>query len=168
MNKGGRKMAIRNIRQDGDEILKKIAKEVEVEQIKEEKIQTLIDDMLDTMYAMNGVGLAAQQVGILKRIVVIDIYDDKGPIVLINPVIKKTKGEQEVDEGCLSFPNQYAKIIRPREVEVEAFDREGKKIKIKAKDLLAQAICHETDHLNGEVFIDKIIPGTLQYVEPKE
>lgn len=158
-------MAIRQIREEGDEILKKISREVEVI---DDKLQTLIDDMIETMHKYNGVGLAAVQVGILKRVVVIDLYDDKGVIVLINPEIKKTKGEQEVEEGCLSFPNQFAKIIRPMEVVVEALDRDGKKIKIKAKELLAQAICHEVDHLNGEVFVDKIIPGTLEYVNPNQ
>ncbi len=156
-------MAVRNVREEGDEILKKKAREVE--EI-DERIQILIDDMIETMHLLNGVGLAAQQVGILKRVIVIDLYDDKGVVVLINPKIIKEKGKQEVDEGCLSFPNQFAKIVRPKEVEVEALNREGKKIKIKAKDLLAQAICHEVDHLNGIVFVDKIIPGTLQYVEP--
>lgn len=158
-------MAIRNVREEGDEILKKKAREVE--EI-DERIQILIDDMIETMHSLNGVGLAAQQVGILKRVVVIDLYDDKGVVVLINPKIIKEKGKQEVDEGCLSFPNQFAKIVRPKEIEVEALNREGKKIKIKAKDLLAQAICHEVDHLNGIVFVDKIIPGTLQYVEPEK
>ena len=158
-------MAIRNIRLEGDEILKKISREVEVV---DEKIQQLIDDMIETMHKYNGVGLAAVQVGILKRILVIDIYDDNGPIVMINPVILETKGEQEVDEGCLSFPNQFAKVKRPAEVVVEAKNREGKNIKIKADKLLAQAICHEVDHLNGEVFVDKIIPGTLEYIEPEE
>ena len=158
-------MAIRNLRYEGDEILKKKSRDVEVI---DDKLQILIDDMIDTMHKYNGVGLAAVQVGILKRVVVIDLYDDKGPIVLINPVILKTKGEQEVDEGCLSFPNEFAKVIRPAEVTAEYTDRNGKKIKIKAKELLAQAICHEVDHLNGEVFIDKIIPGTLEYVEPEK
>ena len=158
-------MAIRSIREDGDEILKK--KSREVENI-DERLQTLIDDMIDTMHKFEGVGLAAVQVGILKRVLVIDLYDDKGPIAMINPVILKTKGEQEVEEGCLSFPNQFAKIIRPAEVTVEYTDREGKRIKLKAKELLAQAISHEVDHLNGEVFIDKIIPGTLEYVTPGE
>lgn len=158
-------MAIRNIRTEGDEILKKNAREVENI---DERIQILIDDMIETMHHLNGVGLAAQQVGVLKRVVVIDLYDDNGPIVFINPVIKKEKGEQECEEGCLSFPNQFAKIIRPKEVEVEALDREGKKFKLKAKGLLAQAICHEVDHLNGIVFVTKIIPGTLQYVEPEK
>ena len=91
--------------------------------------------------------------------------DGNGVITLINPKITKTKGEQEVEEGCLSFPNQYAKMIRPKEVVVEALDRSGKKITIKSKDLLAQAIAHECDHLDGIVFIDKIIPGTLEHVE---
>ena len=153
-------MAIRNLRLEGDSILYK--KSREVENI-DEKTRELIDDMIETMHKYNGVGLAAVQVGILKRIVVIDLYDDKGPIVLINPRILKTKGEQEVEEGCLSFPNKFAKIIRPAEVVVEYLDRNGKKVKLKAKELLAQAVSHELDHLEGELFIDKIIPGTLEY-----
>ena len=158
-------MAIRNLRLEGDEILSKKSREVEVI---DEKVQTLIDDMIETMHKYNGVGLAAVQVGILKRIVVIDLYDDKGPIVLINPVIIKEKGEQEVEEGCLSFPNQFAKIIRPSEVVAEYTDRDGKRMRVKAKELLAQAISHELDHLEGKLFIDKIIPGTLEYVEPEK
>ena len=158
-------MAIRNIREEGDEILKKKSREVEVI---DDKIKELLDDMVETMHKYNGVGLAAVQVGILKRIIVIDLYDEKGPIKLINPVIIKEKGEQEVEEGCLSFPNKYAKMIRPKEVTVEALDENGKKVKINAKDLLAQALCHEIDHLNGIVFVDRMIPGTLEYVEPKE
>ena len=158
-------MAIRNLRLEGDEILYK--KSREVEEI-DDRIQVLIDDMIETMHKYNGVGLAAVQVGILKKVIVIDLYDNNGPIVLINPKILKEKGEQEVEEGCLSFPNRFAKIIRPEEVTVEYLDRKGKKIKTKAKDLLAQAICHEVDHLEGEVFVDKIIPGTLEYVEPEE
>ncbi len=158
-------MAIRNLRLEGDEILSK--KSREVEEI-DEKIQILIDDMIETMHKYNGVGLAAVQVGILKRVVVIDLYDDKGPIVLINPVIIKEKGEQEVEEGCLSFPNQFAKIVRPAEIVAEYTDRDGKRMRVKAKELLAQAISHEVDHLNGEVFIDKIIPGTLEYIEPEK
>ena len=97
-----------------------------------------------------------------------DIYDGSAPMVMINPTIMKTKGEHEVEEGCLSFPNQFAKIIRPEEVIVEYTNREGKRTKLKAKDLLAQAISHETDHLNGEVFMDKIIPGTLEYIDPEK
>ena len=161
-------MAIRKLRYEGDEILKKKSREVPVEDIKTEKIQTLIDDMIETMHKYNGVGLAAVQVGVLKRLIVIDLYDDNGPIVLINPEIIKTKGEQEVEEGCLSFPNQFAKVVRPAEVVAEYWDREGKRIRVKAKELLAQAICHEIDHLNGELFIEKILPGTLEYVEPEK
>lgn len=156
-------MAIRNIRLENDEILKKKSREIEVI---DDKIQILIDDMIETMYKYNGVGLAAVQVGVLKRVVVIDIDDGEGVRVLINPKITKTKGEQEVDEGCLSFPNQYAKVVRPKEVTVEALDRSGNKKVIKAKDLLAQAICHELDHLEGITFVDKMIPGTLEIVKP--
>lgn len=158
-------MAIRNIRTDGDEILRKQAKPVEKI---DEKIQILIDDMIETMHASNGVGLAAQQVGVLKQIVVIDLYDGNEPLVLINPKIIKTKGEHEVEEGCLSFPNEYATVVRPKEVEVEAQDRDGKTFRLKAKDLLAQAICHETDHLKGILFVDLMLPDTLQYVTPEE
>ena len=158
-------MAIRNIRLEGDEILKKKSREVE---IIDEKLQILIDDMIETMHKYNGVGLAAVQVGLLKRVIVIDLYDDNGPIALINPVIIKTKGEHEVDEGCLSFPNQFAKVVRPEEVVAEYIDREGKHMRVKAKELLAQAICHEVDHLEGEVFVDKMIPGTLEYIDPEE
>lgn len=157
-------MAIRQIREEGDEILKK--KSREVEQI-DDRIRELLDDMVETMHKYNGVGLAAVQVGILKRVIVIDLYDEKGPIKLINPVIIKEKGEQEVEEGCLSFPNKYAKMIRPAEVVVEALNENGEKIKIKAKDLLAQALSHEIDHLNGITFVEKMIPGTLEYVEPE-
>ena len=158
-------MAIRQIREEGDEILKK--KSREVEQI-DDRIRQLLDDMVETMHKYNGVGLAAVQVGILKRVIVIDLYDEKGPIKLINPVIIKEKGEQEVEEGCLSFPNKYAKMIRPAEVIVEALNENGEKIKIKAKDLLAQALSHEIDHLNGITFVEKMIPGTLEYVEPEK
>ena len=158
-------MAIRQIREYGDEILRKKSREVDVV---DDKIRELLDDMLETMHKYNGVGLAAPQVGILKRVVVIDLYDDNGPLKLVNPKIVKQKGKQEVEEGCLSFPNQYAKMIRPEEIVAEALNEKGKKIKIKAKGLLAQAICHEIDHLDGVLFIDNMLPGTLEYVEPKE
>ena len=158
-------MAIRIIREEGDEILKK--KSREVEEIND-KILELIEDMLETMHKLNGVGRAAVQVGVLKQVVVIDLYEEGvEPYILINPRILKTKGEQTVEEGCLSFPNKFAKIVRPQEVIVEALNENGKKIKIKAEDLLAQAICHEVDHLNGEVFVDKIIPGTLEIITPE-
>lgn len=160
-------MALRQIREEGDEILRKKSREVPIDDITGEKIQSLIDDMSETMHHYNGVGLAAVQVGILKRVIVIDIEDGNGVYVLINPKILKTKGEKECDEGCLSFPNQFGKVIRPTEVVVEYYDRTGKKIKLKAKDLLAQAICHECDHLEGILFVDQVMPGTLEYVTPE-
>ena len=160
-------MGLRQIREEGDELLRKKSREVIVDDITGEKIQSLIDDMLETMHSFNGVGLAAVQVGILKRVVVIDVEDEKGPYVLINPNILKAKGEKECDEGCLSFPNQFGKVVRPTEVVVEFYDRDAKKQKLKAKDLLAQAICHECDHLEGVLFVDKVLPGTLEYVTPE-
>ena len=159
-------MAIRIIRQEGDEILKK--KSREVEKI-DEKVLELIQDMIETMHKLDGVGLAAVQVGVLKRIVVIALYEEGvPPYIFINPEIVKEKGEQTVDEVCLSFPNKFAKIVRPKEVTLRALNEKGEKIEIKAKDLLAQAICHEVDHLNGVVFVDKIIPGTLEAVTPEQ
>lgn len=159
-------MAIRNIRTYGDEILTKRAKEVE--EI-DERTKELIEDMIETLHKNNGVGLAAPQVGVLKRIIVIDIYEEGTDVfVLINPEIVKTKGQQTVEEGCLSFPNQFAKIVRPAEITVKALDKDGKKVKLVGKDLLAQALSHEIDHLNGELFIDKIIPGTLETVKPED
>lgn len=158
-------MAIRIIREDGDEILRKKAREVEEVN---DKIREILEDMVETMHQFNGVGLAGPQIGILKRLVVIDLYDDNGPIKLVNPKIIKQEGKQEVEEGCLSFPNQFAKIIRPAKVTIEALNEKGEKIKIKSEGLLAQAISHELDHLDGILFVDKIIPGTLEYVKPEE
>lgn len=158
-------MAIRIIREDGDEILRKKSREVEVV---DDKIRQILDDMVETMHQSNGVGLAGPQIGILKRLVVIDLYDDNGPIKLVNPKIVKQEGEQEVEEGCLSFPNQFAKIIRPAKVTMEALNEKGEKITINAEGLLAQAISHELDHLDGILFVDKIIPGTLEFVEPEK
>jgi len=158
-------MAIRTIRTEGDEILRKKSKKVEVI---DEKILELIQDMKDTLHKYNGVGLAAVQVGILKQIVIIQ-EDEEAPIyVLINPEIISTSGIQTVEEGCLSFPNKFAKIDRPEKVKIRALNEKGEKIEIKAKGLLAQAISHELDHLNGEVFIDKIIPGTLEIIKPEK
>ncbi|MFR5684695.1 MAG: peptide deformylase [Clostridia bacterium] len=156
-------MAIRNIIENGDEILRKKSREVgEIN----ERILELLDDMVETLHKSNGVGLSAVQVGVLKRVVVIDIYDGKGPIKLINPKITRAKGEVELEEGCLSFPNQYAKVKRAEEVTVEALNEKGKKIKITAKELLAQALQHELDHLEGVLFVDRMIPGTMEYVDP--
>jgi peptide deformylase len=158
-------MAIRNLRYEGDEILRKRSREIEVI---DDKIKELAVDMMDTMHKYEGVGLAAPQVGILKRIIVIDLYEEGTQFTLINPVIVKTKGEQLVDEGCLSFPQKFGKVKRPKEVEVVALDIDGKKIRIKAKDLLAQALSHEIDHLDGKLFVDKVEPGTLEIVTKEE
>ena len=158
-------MAIREIRGADDEILRKKAREVENV---DEKIKEILKDMVETLHRYNGVGLAGPQIGILKRLVVIDLYDGKEPLLLVNPQIVKTKGEQEVEEGFLSFPNQYAKLKRPKEVTVVALNEEGKKIKIVGKDLLAQALSHELDHLDGILFVDKMIPGTLEVVKSEE
>ena len=155
-------MAIRNLRYEGDEILSKRAREIEVI---DDKIKELAQDMIETMHRWDGVGLAGPQVGVLKRIIVIDLYEDGTQFVLINPVIVSKKGEQIVDEGCLSFPEQFGKVRRPKEVTVEALDLDGKKVKLVGRDLLAQALCHEIDHLNGEVFIDKVEKGTLETVK---
>lgn len=143
-------MAIRNIRYDKDEVLRKRSKEIiEIDN----KIRQLALDMLDTMYKFDGVGLAAPQVGILKRIITVDIGE--GPKVYINPVIKKATGKQTGEEGCLSFPNLFGNVDRPETVVVEAFDLEGNKIKVKAKGLEAVVLSHEIDHLDGILFVDK-------------
>lgn len=158
-------MAIRNLRYEGDEILSKRAREIEVI---DDKIRELAKDMFDTMHKFEGVGLAGPQVGILKRIIVIDLYEDGQQYALINPKIISQKGEQIVDEGCLSFPNQFAKVRRAKEVVVEALNLDGKNVKIKGKDLLAQALQHEIDHLNGEVFVNKCEAGTLETLTADE
>ena len=160
-------MAIRIIRQEGDEILKKKSRAVE---IIDDKLQELIEDMIETMHQKDGVGLAAVQVGVLKRVIVIDTYEEEEPkvYVFINPEIIEEKGEREVEEGCLSFPNKFAKVIRPEKVKIRALNREGKEIKLTATGLLAQAICHEMDHLEGIVLVDRMIPGTLETVTPEK
>ena len=158
-------MAIRQIRLSNDEILRKTSREVEEVN---DKIRELLQDMLETMHRYNGVGLAAPQVGVLKRVIVIDLYDGSEPLQLVNPKIVKAKGKQEVEEGCLSFPNEYAKLIRPREVVVEALNEKGEKVKIVGKDLLAQALAHEIEHLNGILFVDNMLPGTLEYIGPED
>ena len=158
-------MAIRTIRTEGDEILRKKSKKVDViDEIKKE----IVNDMIETLHKYEGVGLAAVQVGMLKQIVVIQEAEDEPIYVIINPEILSQSGTQIVEEGCLSFPNKFAKIERPEKIKIRALDINGKPFEIKAKGLLAQAISHEIDHLNGEVFIDKIIPGTLEYIEPEK
>lgn len=158
-------MAIRNLRYEGDEILNKRSREIEVI---DDKIKELAQDMMETMHRWDGLGLAGPQVGVLKRIIVIDLYEEGTQFTLINPVIVKEKGIQEVEEGCLSFPNKFGKVERPKEVVVEALDIDGKKVTLKARDLLAQALCHEIDHLNGVLFTEKVKPGTLEVVNPNK
>lgn len=142
-------MAMRNIVKFGDELLRKKCREVTAF---DDRLWVLLDDMYETMKASNGVGLAAPQVGILKRAVVIDVGD--GKIELINPVITSAKGRQRDKEGCLSAPDVWGYVERPAKVKVTAMNRYGKEIKLEGKDLLARACCHEIDHLNGIIFTD--------------
>ncbi|GFN36353.1 peptide deformylase [Tepidimicrobium xylanilyticum] len=145
-------MAIRQIRYAGDLILRKVAKEVtEIN----ERIKILLEDMVDTMYEYEGVGLAAPQVGVLRRVVVIDVGE--GPIKLINPKIIEEEGENIDVEGCLSIPNKVGTVKRPEKVKVEYLDENGQKKIIEGTGLLAKALCHEIDHLNGILFTDKMI-----------
>ena len=145
-------MAIRNIRLDGDEVLRKVSREVDVI---DEKVLTLIKDMAETMYKVDGVGLAAPQVGILKRVIVIDVGD--GLLELINPKIIEQSGEQIEVEGCLSIPGIMGEVKRPAKVVVEALNPKGEKVVINGEGLLAVALCHEIDHLDGILFKDKVI-----------
>lgn len=145
-------MAIRNIRKYGDEVLRKKAKDVEVI---DERITTLLKDMAETLYEAEGFGLAAPQVGVLKRVVVIDI--GKGLIELINPKIVEQSGEQIFVEGCLSIPGLFGEVKRPMKVVVEALNAKGEKTKIEGDGLLAVVLCHELDHLDGILFKDKAI-----------
>lgn len=147
-------MALRQIREVGDDLLRKKSRPVE---IIDEKIIQLLEDMHETLKnAQDGIGLAAPQIGILKRLIVIDLTEEGGEVYkLINPVIVKSKGEQVCTEGCLSVPGLQGNVTRPKEVVVEALDVNGKKVKIKASDLLAIVLSHEIDHLDGILFIDK-------------
>ena len=145
-------MAIRNIREMGDPVLNKVCKEV-----KEMKDRTreLIEDMFDTMYEANGVGLAAPQVGILKRIVVIDVTGED-PHLLINPVLLESSGEQTGNEGCLSVPGKTGVVTRPNYVKIKAYDTELKPFELEGTELLARAICHELEHLEGHLYVEKV------------
>ena len=147
-------MALREIRVEGDPVLTKVCKEV-----KEitPRTQDLIDDMIETMYEANGVGLAAPQVGILKRIVVIDVGE--GPIVMINPRIISQDGEQTGDEGCLSVPGKAGIVTRPNHVVARFFDEDMEECEIEGEELLARAICHELDHLDGHLYVEKVEGG---------
>ncbi len=145
-------MATRKIREMGDPVLSKKCKEVtEITP----RLQELIDDMFETLYEENGVGLAAPQVGILKRIVVIDTTGED-PILLINPKILETSGEQEGYEGCLSVPGKSGKVTRPNYVKALAYDENMEPFEIEGTELLARAICHEVDHLEGHLYVEKV------------
>lgn len=152
-------MAIRNIRKLGDDILRKKCRNVEKI---DDRILTLLDDMADTMNEANGVGLAAPQVGILKRVVVIDVGD--GLIELINPVIIDKTGSATELEGCLSVPGKWGTVTRPQKVTVRALDRNGNEFEITGDGMLAKAFCHEIDHLDGIVFVDKV----EEYIDPED
>ena len=143
-------MAIRNVVKKGDEVLKKVSRPVEKF---DEKLWELLDDMAETMYAADGVGLAAPQVGVSRRIVVIDVGE--GLIELINPVITKREGSVVGGEGCLSVPNFEGEVERAEYIECEFFDRKGKRMKLASDGILAIAVQHELDHLDGILFIDK-------------
>ena len=152
-------MALRNIRKLGEDILRKKCRPVETI---DERIITLLDDMAETMYDANGVGLAAPQIGILKRIAVIDVGE--GLIELINPEVTAFEGNEKEVEGCLSVPGKCGYVLRPKKVTVTALNRDGEKITVEGEDLLARALCHEIDHLDGIVFVDKV----TEYIEPEE
>ena len=145
-------MALRKIREIGDPVLTKVCKEVkEVTP----RIRELINDMYETLYDANGVGLAAPQVGILKRIVVIDTTGED-PVLLINPVIMETSGEQEGYEGCLSVPGKTGHVTRPNYVRVKAYDENMQPFELEGSELMARAICHELDHLDGHLYVEKV------------
>lgn len=152
-------MAIREIRIAGDEILTKQCKKVPKMTL---RTQILIEDMLDTMYDKMGVGLAAPQVGILKRIVVIDVGE--GPIIMINPEIVETSGEQTGEEGCLSLPGKCGIVTRPSYVKVRFQNEDMEDVEMEGEELLARAFCHEIDHLNGEMYMDKTEDGVHDVV----
>lgn len=153
-------MAIRKIRLMGDKVLTKVCKEVTE---MTPRLHQLVEDMLDTMYEAYGVGLAANQVGVLKRIVVIDVGE--GPYVLINPVILETAGEQCGNEGCLSLPGKTGQVTRPNYVKVKAFDEDMREFVMEGTELLARAICHECEHLDGHMFVEHV-EGELMDVPP--
>ena len=155
-------MAIRAIRELGEDVLRKQSKPVDKMTI---RTKLLINDMLDTMYESMGVGLAAPQVGILKQIVVIDIGE--GPVVLINPEILETSGEQTGDEGCLSVPGKAGKVTRPNYVKVKALNEDMEEIIVEGEELMARALCHEIDHLSGTVYVD-LVEGELYTVPDAE
>ena len=145
-------MALRNVRKLGDDILRKKSRKIETIN---ERILTLLDDMKETMYKENGVGLAAVQVGILKRAIVIDVGE--GPIYLINPEIIEMEGSEIDEEGCLSIPGRNENVERPAKVKAKYTDENGEEKIVEGEGLLARCICHEVDHLDGILFIDKVV-----------
>ncbi len=147
-------MAIRTIRTDNDPVLRKVAREVTVF---DEKLEVLVEDMIETMHDADGVGLAAPQIGILKRVIVFDLYDDEGPMALINPRIVDQSGIQMEEEGCLSLPGRHGIVKRPLSVTVQFEDLDGESYEIVGEELLARVLCHEIDHLDGVLYIDKQI-----------
>jgi peptide deformylase len=150
-------MALRNIRLEGDEILRKISKPVKKI---DEKIITLLDDMAETMYAANGVGLAAPQIGVLKKVVVVDISEDKNEVIeLINPEILEAEGSQINIEGCLSIPGKNGYVERPERMKLKTLDRRGNELELEVEGTLAIVFSHEIDHLNGVLYTDKVIEG---------
>ncbi len=155
-------MALRKIREIGDEVLRKECKEVTSMTL---RTRILIEDMLDTMYEAQGVGLAAPQVGVLKKIVVIDIGE--GPVVLINPEVVESDGEQVGDEGCLSVPGKAGQVTRPNHVIVKALNEEMEEITVEGTELFARALCHEIDHLGGHLYVD-LVEGELHDVDYDE
>lgn len=157
-------MAIRNIREYGDEVLTKKCKEVTE---LTPRLRDLIEDMLETMYEANGVGLAAPQVGILKRIVVIDVTGED-PYILINPRIVESSGEQTGSEGCLSVPGKCGIVTRPNYVKAVALDVNMKPFELEGTELLARAICHELDHLDGHMYVEKVEGGLQDVVYDEE
>lgn len=144
-------MAIRNIVKVGDDVLRKTCRS---QLLFDEKLAVLLDDMADTMYKAEGVGLAAPQIGILRRVCIVDVGD--GLIELINPVITEKSGSQTGSEGCLSVPNRYEDVTRPMQVTVRAQNRNGENIVVKGEGLKARALCHEIDHLDGILYIDRV------------
>lgn len=153
-------MALRKIREIGDPCLTKKCREVENF---DKKLHTLLDDMKDTLIESNGVGLAAPQVGILRRVVVIDLGEENGIIELINPVITHTEGSYTDIEGCLSVPGKAGEVERPQKATVRAFDRNGEEFEFTGENLYARCICHECDHLDGKLYVEKVI----RFVEPE-
>ena len=155
-------MALRTIRIQGDPVLTKVCRPIpEVT----ERIRILVEDMLETMYEANGVGLAAPQVGILKRLVVIDIGDGQGPFIMINPEIVESSGEQTGDEGCLSLPGKAGTVTRPNYVKAKYYDLDMQECEVVGEELLARAICHELDHLDGHMYVEKVTGGLHDVTE---